>query len=218
MDLEKTLEQCAFTLRPWIGVMDASRHLWDSSRKEIDSFLQAADKLYVARETYKVEKYNTRTQKAEDLMQSTIVRLEEELWHLFRKHSKQLDPKKVIETSSAKTKDGNYVSKPSNFVIIPENLGPSFTEIITRLIKFGSSTSVKSIFKAERKKAVDGIMSSLQLNSMSPEKLLTLSWDELEGQIDSWLLCFLAAIRVVFPSEKFLCDFVIYIPEVKFLF
>ncbi|KAJ8440232.1 hypothetical protein Cgig2_023997 [Carnegiea gigantea] len=155
--------------------------------------------------------------RAEDLLQQALFKLEDEFRALIRRGTDSFDSARPgsLESSDSESEDGLPVAHPvTDFNIIIDAL-PSSTindlnEIAKRMVAVDYGRECSHAYSACRREFLEESLSRLGLQKLSTEEVQKLPWPELEDEIERWCNSAVFSLRVLFPSERRLCDRVFY--------
>lgn len=167
-------------------------------------------------------------QRAENLLQTVMSRLEEELVHILHQHKQYFEPEYMSFRSC-----GSDVAYDESFVSVEEDLqdeaasrrnsdGGESEDYIVDLVHPRVIPHLKSIanmmfasnyaqelcqaFVKARKEALDEYWIILGMETLSMEDVLKMEWKSLHYETKRWIWVMKIIIRVYLPSEKRLCD------------
>ncbi|KAI4364828.1 hypothetical protein MLD38_020868 [Melastoma candidum] len=155
-----------------------------------------------------------------DLLHQAMFRLEDEFRSLMEIGTDSFEPCNNYDNndgfdSEADSADGSEgdipVAEPvTDFDVIIDAL-PSGTigdlhEMAKRMVGAGFGKECCHVYSSCRREFLDESMSRLGLHRFSIEEARTAPWNELEEEIDRWTKAAAVSLRVLFPSERRLCD------------
>lgn len=216
-----TLEDCLSSLDHQISqYLSFDRPLWFDSA-DSSAFLEILDELIATiRDFAPLARENKQLavvlDRAEDLLQSAIFKLEEEFRGLIQRGADSFD---ATRDSSDSDSEGNYdddggaipVAYPvTDFNIVIDAL-PSSTindlhEIAKRMVAVEYGRECSHVYSACRREFLEESLSRLGLQKLSTDDVQKLSWPELEDEIERWCKSAVFSLRILFPSERRLCD------------
>ncbi|KAK8598298.1 hypothetical protein V6N13_094271 [Hibiscus sabdariffa] len=79
-------------------------------------------------------------------------------------------------------------------------------EISKRMIAAGFGKECSHVYSTCRREFLEESMSRLGLQKLSIDEVQKMPWQELEDEIDRWIKAANVALRILFPSERRLCD------------
>ncbi|KAF9592127.1 hypothetical protein IFM89_012556 [Coptis chinensis] len=153
--------------------------------------------------------------RADDLLQQTMFRLEEE-FRLLIERSADLISEASGNLSFDDEEEDNEdepipVAHPiTDYDIIIDAL-PSGTiadlhEISKRMVAAGFGKECAHVYSSCRREFLEESISRLGLMKLSIEEVQKMSWSKLEDEIEKWVKAINVALRILFPSERRLCD------------
>lgn len=153
--------------------------------------------------------------RAEDLLQQALFRLEDEFRGIIHRVTDSFDSvrPRSLESSDSDSDgdDGLPVAHPvTDFNIIIDAL-PAATindlqEIAKRMIAVDYGRECSHVYSACRREFLEESLSRLGLQKLSTEEVQKLPWPELEDEIERWCNSAVFSLRILFPSERRLCD------------
>ncbi|KNA10568.1 hypothetical protein SOVF_143180 [Spinacia oleracea] len=216
-----TLEECITSLDRQISQsLSFDRPLWfdpaDSS-----AFLELLDELIATiRDFTPLARDNkalaVTLDRAEELLQSAIFKLEEEFRGLVQRGADSFDSTRDSSDSDSDgvEDDGGGeipVAHPvTDFNIIIDAL-PAATisdlhEIARRMVAVEYGRECSHVYSACRREFLEESLSRLGLQKLSADEVQKLPWPELEDEIERWCKSAVFSLRILFPSERRLCD------------
>lgn len=167
--------------------------------------------------------------RADDMMQQAMFRIEEEFRSLMERGAESfgLNPQGDAgamnhrfdsEEEDDDDRDFNNgddiqipVAQPlTDYDLIIDAL-PSATindlhEMAKRMLGAGFGKACSHVYSSCRREFLEESMSRLGLQKLSIEEVHKMPWQELEDEIDRWIKAANVALRILFPSERRLCD------------
>ncbi|CAI9776494.1 unnamed protein product [Fraxinus pennsylvanica] len=162
--------------------------------------------------------------RVEDLLQQSMFRLEDEFRSLVERgaesfglthgESSHLDCS-IEDDSGDEDADENEipVAHPIadyNIIIdaLPEGTIRELQEIAKRMVAAGYGKECSRAYSTCRREFLEESLSRLGLQKLSIDEVQKLQWSQLEVEIEKWIKAINAAVRILFPSERRLCDHV----------
>ncbi|KAK6927149.1 Exocyst complex subunit Exo70, C-terminal, partial [Dillenia turbinata] len=163
--------------------------------------------------------------RADDLMQQAMFRLEDEFRSLIDRGSESFALSQLGNGEST----GNFsfdseededdeigedqipVAHPvTDYDIVIDAL-PSITindlhEIARRMVGAGFAKECSHVYGSCRREFLEESLSRLGIQKLSIEEVQKMAWGELEEEIERWIKATNVAVRILFPSERRLCD------------
>ncbi|OVA02815.1 Exocyst complex protein Exo70 [Macleaya cordata] len=168
--------------------------------------------------------------RADDLLQQAMFRLEDEFRWLIERSGEAFDLNRLYENKteaagnfsfdSEDDEDGDVnedgedripVAHPiSDYDIVIDAL-PSGTisdlhEIAKRMVAAGFEKECAHVYSSCRRDFLEESISRLGLQRLSIEEVQKMAWSELEDEIERWIKGANVALRILFPSERRICD------------
>ncbi|CAF1892133.1 hypothetical protein HID58_045995 [Brassica napus] len=156
--------------------------------------------------------------RADEMLQQAMFRVEEEFRSLmergaesFAVNSHRLDSDEEVEGDDDYDGDQIPVAQPlTDYDLIIDAL-PSATindlhEMAKRMLAAGFGKSCSHVYSACRREFLEESVSRLGLKKRSIEEVHKMPWQELEDEIERWIKSANVALRILFPSERRLCD------------
>ncbi|CAB4312414.1 unnamed protein product [Prunus armeniaca] len=172
--------------------------------------------------------------RAEDLMQQAMFRLEDEFRSLVERGGESLELSRAYRGES----NGNLsfdsgddeeeeemigngedhqipTAQPIGDYDIVIDALPSGTindlhEIAKRMVTAGFGKECSHVYSSCRREFLEESLSRLGLHKLSIEEVQKTPWQDLEDEIERWIKSANVALRILFPSERRLCDRVFY--------
>ncbi|KAF8402554.1 hypothetical protein HHK36_010640 [Tetracentron sinense] len=167
--------------------------------------------------------------RADDLLQQAMFRLEEEFRLLIERSGESIDLNRLSDKSesavnfssdSEDEEDGGIngegeeqipIAHPItdyDFVIdaLPSGTINDLHEIAKRMVAAGFGKECSHVYSSCRRDFLEESISRLGLQKLSIEEVQKMPWSELEDEIERWNRAANVALRILFPSERRLCD------------
>ncbi|XP_004294760.1 PREDICTED: exocyst complex component EXO70B1-like [Fragaria vesca subsp. vesca] len=172
--------------------------------------------------------------RAEDLMQQTMFRLEDEFRTLVERGGESLELNRAFRSESNGNSsfddeddedeegvigDGEEHQIPTaqpitDYDIVIDAL-PSGTindlhEIAKRMVAAGFGKECSHVYSSCRREFLEESLSRLGLQKLSIDEVQKMPWQDLEDEIERWIKAANVSLRILFPSERRLVDRVFY--------
>ncbi|CAO2840022.1 unnamed protein product [Amaranthus hypochondriacus] len=218
-----TLEEALTSIDRQIShYLSFERPFW-SNASDASAFLEVVDELIVTIRDFAPLGRDNKSlgvvlDRADDLLQSVIFKLEEEFRGLIHRGVESFDLSRDLSDSDSEGKfdDGEIpVAHPvTDFNIIIDAL-PSATvnelhEIAKRMVFVEYGRECSHVYSACRREFLEESLSRLGLQKLSIDEVQKLPWPELEDEIERWCKSVVFSLRILFPSERRLCDRIFY--------
>eukprot|EP00256_Glycine_max_P031389 XP_006575429.2 uncharacterized protein LOC100816208 [Glycine max] len=79
-------------------------------------------------------------------------------------------------------------------------------EIAKRMVAGGFGKECSHVYSSCRREFLEESVSRLGLQKLSIEEVHKMTWQDLEGEIEKWIKASNVALKILFPSERRLCD------------
>ncbi|BBM98606.1 exocyst complex component 7 [Marchantia polymorpha subsp. ruderalis] len=208
--------------------------IWECSRDEVASYLQAVDELQSVLESLNVSQSNSNSDRqdhAQSLQQVAMQRLEEEFRHMLVNHSESVDPEWLMETllgggsnnsnveeateadvHSSGEEEGEEdvpVARPVadlQLDLLPPEIVSDLSDIARRMIQAGYARDCCQVYTTVRKPVLEESLGRLGVEKLTIDEVQKMPWDTLEGRIKKWIQAMKVSVKVLFASEGRLCD------------
>lgn len=209
------------------GYVTADHSIWSDSA-DAASFLDAVDELIAAIREWNPmandKSVSSCLDRAEDLLQQAMFRLEEEFKTLMEQGTESFDLTSFRNGESANPNyssdsdeelDGEEGDIPvahpiSDYDIVidalPSGIIDDLHEIAKRMVAAGYGKECSHAYSMCRREFLEESLSRLQLQKLSIDEIQKMQWPELEDEIEKWIKAINVALRILFPSERRLCD------------
>ncbi|XP_031122340.1 exocyst complex component EXO70B1 [Ipomoea triloba] len=222
--LERTLKSLDRQISRYVSV---EHPVWSDSA-DSTAFLEAVDELISAIREWtpmgNEKPVASCLDRAEDLLQQAMFRLEDEFKTLMERGSESFDLTNYRNGESANRDfssdseeaddDGGGeipVAHPiTDFDIIIDAL-PAGTisdlhEIAKRMVAAGYGKECSHAYSTSRREFLEESLARLGIQKLSIDEVQKMQWAELEDEIERWMKAINVALRILFPSERRLCD------------
>ncbi|CAI0426628.1 unnamed protein product [Linum tenue] len=151
--------------------------------------------------------------RAEDLIQQAVFRLEDEFRMLMERGGESFE----LNRRRRRDANGEYhdyipVAQPlTDYDVVIDAL-PSGTindlhEIAKRMVAAGFGKECSHVYSSCRRDFLEESVSRLGLQQkLSSEEVQKMPWQDLEDEIEKWIKAANVLLRILFPSERRLCD------------
>ncbi|XP_004500325.1 exocyst complex component EXO70B1-like [Cicer arietinum] len=165
--------------------------------------------------------------RADDMLQQVMFRAGEEFRSLMELGGESFD---LARNNGESTQNGNSlydsnddeeetdgeedltpVAKPvTNYDVVIDALPPStvndLREIARRMLAAGFGKECSHVYVSCRRQFLEESFSRLGLQKLSISEVHKMQWQELEDEIERWIKASNVALKILFPSERRLCD------------
>lgn len=216
--IEQTIKSLDRRLSRYISIHSP---IWSNSA-DVASFLDSVDQLIAAvREWAPLaghKRVSACLDRAEDLLQQTMLRLEDEFRALFERgggssrHPDYSDEDDDVSVEDDDEGDDSIpVAQPVtdyNFLIdaLPVGTVGDLHEIAKRMVAAGYEKECCGVYSGCRREFLERSLSRLGLQKLSIDEVQRMQWTQLEEEIEKWIKAINVALRVLLPSERRLCD------------
>uniref|UniRef100_A0A3Q7HRG5 Exocyst subunit Exo70 family protein n=1 Tax=Solanum lycopersicum TaxID=4081 RepID=A0A3Q7HRG5_SOLLC len=198
--------------------------IFAGDRYEIDRYLQAVDEIQRSMEFATLSDDQN---KANSAIQIAMARLEDEFRNILIAHTNPVEaesltdssplPEEDYEDDSPLTKDlehqesnGSCSYRPTNSIreidLMPSDAIYDLRCIAERMILAGYLRECIQVYGSVRKSAVDSSFRKLGIEKLSIGDIQRLEWEILETKIRRWIRAAKVCVRILFASEKKLCE------------
>jgi hypothetical protein len=158
--------------------------------------------------------------RAEDLMQQAMFRIEEEFrslmerggesYELSRESAGNLSFDSEEEDEEGEDHEIPVAQPVTDYDVVIDAL-PSGTindlhEIAKRMVAAGFGKECSHVYSSCRREFLEESLSRLGLQKLSIDEVHKMPWSDIEEEIERWVKASNVALRILFPSERRLCD------------
>ncbi|CAA0820618.1 Exocyst complex component EXO70B1 [Striga hermonthica] len=203
----------------------ADRPIWSSSA-DSSAFLDAVDRLISAVRDWTPladdKGISSCLDRAEDLLQQSMFRLEDEFRTLAERGAESFD----LTRSESATRDSfsdeedDFDEDGEDFIpvahpvtdydviidALPAGTIGDLHEIAKRMVAAGYVKECSHVYSTSRRDFLEESFSRLGLQKLSIDDVHRMQWTQLEDEIEKWVKAINVALRIFFPSERRLCD------------
>ncbi|CAI9770765.1 unnamed protein product [Fraxinus pennsylvanica] len=156
--------------------------------------------------------------RAEDLLQQSMFRLEDEFRSLVERGADSFDLTlgdsthlDCLDEDESGDENEIPVAHPItdyNIIIdaLPAGTIGDLQEIAKRMVAAGYGKECSHAYSTCRREFLEESLSRLGLQKLSIDEVQKLLWTQLEDEIEKWIKAINVALRILFPSERRLCD------------
>ncbi|KAL6003049.1 hypothetical protein ACLOJK_023272 [Asimina triloba] len=227
-----TLDQTVKSLdRRISSFVSSDRPIW-SDAADSAAFLQTIDELLATIRDWdplaSEKPIAARLGRADELLQQAMFRLEDEFRAVIEQsgESHPFDPdrrrQKSYDFDSEDDDDDANVSGGGDDSLIPvAHPVPDYDvvidampagaigdlhEMVKRMVAAGFAKECSHVYSSYRREFLEESLARLGLQKRSIEEVQKMPWTDLEEEIDRWIRAANVALRILFPSERRLCD------------
>ncbi|VFQ76620.1 unnamed protein product [Cuscuta campestris] len=224
--LDRTLKSLDRQISRYVSV---EHPVWSDSADSI-AFLEAVDQLISAIRDWtpmgNEKPVAACLDRAEDLLQQAMFRLEDEFKTLMERGAESFDLTRYktrdsatadysSDSEDADDDDDDDAEIPvahpiSNYDIIIDAL-PAGTigdlhEIAKRMVAAGYGKECSHAYSTSRRDFLEESLARLCIQKLSIDEVQKMQWTELEDEIERWMKAVNVSVRILFPSERRLSD------------
>ncbi|KAJ6932817.1 exocyst complex component EXO70A1-like [Populus alba x Populus x berolinensis] len=199
------------------------RMIFDGDRQEVDLYLQAVDDIQKSMSSTSISSdhhgQDSNDNKVTSAIQIAMARLEDEFRNILINHTSPVELDSLIisdraslnhSTSSRADSTNSSVSYRSCSIreidLIPLEAVADLQSIAKRMISAGYFRECIQVYGSVRKSAVDASFRRLGIEKLSIGDIQRLEWETLETKIRRWIRAAKVCVRILFASEKQLCE------------
>ncbi|XP_073270730.1 exocyst complex component EXO70B1-like [Primulina huaijiensis] len=208
------------------GYISLDRSIWSNSA-DSSAFLDSVDQLIASVRNWTPladdKNISSYLDRAEDLLQQSMFRLEDEFRTLVERGADSFDSTRgesahhhdyyYSDDDGSVEDDDNFIplAQPvTDYDIIIDAL-PAGTigdlhEIAKRMVVAGYLKECSHVYSTYRREFLEESFSRLGLQKLSIDEVQKMQWAQLEDEIEKWVKAIKVALRILFPSERRLCD------------
>ncbi|CAN4128369.1 unnamed protein product [Withania somnifera] len=220
-----SLERILKSLHRQISRQMSTEHpIWSDSTDSA-AFLDSVDELLAT-----IREWNPMTNdksvsacldKAENLLQQAMFRLEEEFRTLIQRAAESVvltryqngEHLNDYSSESEEAEDDSeipiaYPVTDYDILIeaLPAGIISDLHEIAKRMVAAGYGKECSHAYSVCRREFLEESINRLGLQKLSIDEVQKMQWTELEDEIEKWVKAVNVALRILFPSERRLCD------------
>lgn len=221
-DLETNLASADRIISCWDS-KSSKTMLFQSSRKEANEYLAAVDGLRHLMENLIVtHRSSPKLVRAQRLMEMSMARLEKEFRRILSANVKPTmtpddgdwshgssDNWSMDEGGSGSDPRGSWNSNADEICeidMIPLNAVQDLRSIAKRMVAGGYGNECVRIYGLIRKPVIEGCLNRIGVDRLSTSDVQKIEWEILDFKIKNWIRSVRIAVRILFASEKRLCD------------
>eukprot|EP00246_Nothoceros_aenigmaticus_P013465 TRINITY_DN464_c0_g1_i1.p1 TRINITY_DN464_c0_g1~~TRINITY_DN464_c0_g1_i1.p1 ORF type:complete len:672 (-),score=145.52 TRINITY_DN464_c0_g1_i1:382-2397(-) len=217
--------------------------IWDCPQEEINTYLQAVDDVQGIFDSLSHTNNTALASRAQTLVQLAMARLEEEFRHMLVQRSESVSPDWLLDhfsdsfKSTANAEDSVEVASQVEFgdeegdeevpvadpvgdsfgptlYLLPPDIVPDLHDIAQRMVKAGYQRECCQVYATVRKTVLEESLYRLGVEKTSIDEVQKMTWESLESKIKKWIQAMKVAVKVLFASERRLCDQIV-LPPVR---
>ncbi|MED6188343.1 hypothetical protein PIB30_085036 [Stylosanthes scabra] len=213
------LEQTLHALDERISRHVSSRN--NENNREIFSlntvaFLAAVDELIATINRWKPlaadETVNACLSRADDMLRQAMLLAEDEFRSLMNESTRNssFDSDEGGEFEEGDEACGSGVERAAGddvvIDVLPAGTVIDLREIATRMVEAGFGNSCARVYGGCRREFLEESFSRLGFRNLSASEIQEMPWQDLEDEIERWINASNVSLRILFPSERRLCD------------
>ncbi|KAL8525806.1 hypothetical protein ACS0TY_015157 [Phlomoides rotata] len=226
---DEGVEQTLNSLDRQISRFTTADHPIWANTADSAAFIDAVDQLIASVRDWTPladdKKISACLDRAEDLLQQSMFRLEDEFRTLVERGAESFDLTRSESTHahpdfSDDDDDNDFADGDENFIPVAQPITdydividalPSGTiadlhEIAKRMVAAGYLKECSHAYSTCRREFLEESFSRLGLQKLSIDDVQKMQWTQLEDEIEKWMKAINVALRILFPSERRLCD------------
>lgn len=206
------------------------RMIFEGDRLEADRYLRAVDEIQRSMESAYVSSPDQN--KVNGAIQIAMARLEDEFRNILLIHTNPLEPESLYDPNASTRSRfstescGDYsvedyqeeddlgnsipsyrsTSSIHEMDLVPPEAVQDLRSIAERMILAGYLRECIQVYGSVRKSAIDASFRRLGIEKLSIGDVQRLEWDALEAKIRRWIRAAKVCVRILFASEKVLCE------------
>ncbi|KAF7125001.1 hypothetical protein RHSIM_Rhsim12G0211400 [Rhododendron simsii] len=198
-------------------------------RHVINQYLNAVDEIQRSLESGTLTEYDNQS-KAKTAIRIAMARLEDEFRNLLTAHTSPIETDCLIDPNSSfkrtcstselhdqsfAVEEGGegitcvsyqFANRICEIDLIPSEVISDLRSIAERMISAGYLRECVQVCLGVRKSCVDASMVLLGIEKLSIDDIQWMEWENLEANIRWWIRAARVSIRIIFASEKKLCE------------
>ncbi|KAJ7298703.1 hypothetical protein O6H91_Y478400 [Diphasiastrum complanatum] len=226
--------------------------IWDEHPQEGERYLKAVDEVQSMLESMSVSESGVSVDRAQNLLQLGMARLEVEFRHVLETNSRSEDPDTLLDyltLSSLVLRSTSNGEEPAGFIplaapsfssnqcepaeaassssddededvpvaepvtgvtieLLPSTVVSDLHEIAQRMVLSGYKRECYQVYGSVRKAALEGSLQGLGVEKLSIDEVQKMTREVLEGRIKEWIQAVKVGLKVLFASERQLCEVV----------
>jgi exocyst complex protein 7 len=233
-NIDGTLEAAKSVLHQFEISRQVENKVLEGPKSDFGGFLAACDELHKNVEYLMLNRSlkasDTALNQARDLFNVGMSRLEEEFRVLLTNNSKPADPDRLMKTLPIPGKPAPpeavqngggeevkllltntpYNDKALNPPVLPVLMSPKvvpqLAEMAQRLVAAGLHQQCLKTYREVRASNLEQSLRELGVERLSKDDIMKMPWESLEGKITNWIQYMRIAIKLLFSTERKLCD------------
>lgn len=206
------------------------RMIFEGDRLEADRYLRAVDEIQRSLELASISSPDQN--KVNGAIQIAMARLEDEFRNILLIHTSPLEPESLTDPNASSrsrfstessgdfsvddyqeeddlgsvTHSYRSTSSIHEMDLVPPEAIQDLRSIAERMILAGYLRECIQVYGSVRKSAIDASFRKLGIEKLSIGDVQRLEWDALEAKIRRWIRAAKVCVRILFASEKVLCE------------
>ncbi|KAM0895604.1 hypothetical protein ACQ4PT_023735 [Festuca glaucescens] len=216
-NVAKSLQAVQDIVRQFDLVREAESVILDGPSKGISAYLDAVDKLRGA-EDFFTSKISCKAgddvlKRVDELLPKAAVELETEFSRLLSKCSKPVELELLFnclpshssseDSAKARLNAGAACSLPT---LVDPRYMPLLSKLVQKSVELGHHKQFLRIYRDIRSSTLELTLKQLGVEYVTAEEVHNVQIESLNGKIAQWVQCLQIAVKLLFASERILCD------------
>lgn len=214
----------------------SQRWIFECPHEEAETYFDAVDEALTLLESLRSSNRDPGSlDRAQNILQRAMTRLEDELRHMLERYSEPVDPDWLLdsllagsfkdpldevvdpESDSSEEDDADGedvpVARPveeyqTTVDLLPPEVAQDVCDIVQRLIAGGYKRECCQVYVSLRKAVLEESLYSLGVERLTIDEVQRMPWENQEDRIKKWNQAMKVGVKVLFASEKQLCEMV----------
>ncbi|EFJ22152.1 hypothetical protein SELMODRAFT_232778 [Selaginella moellendorffii] len=204
-----------------------TKMIWDSNDDAVD-YLHAVDEVQNILESLSLSQRRAGVERAQTLLHVSMARLEDEFRCLLETTSGPVDPERLLDSFASSSMaaaasssfnsncddDGEGSSIAGTYLtdlnpvieLLPPDVVESLNDIAKRLVQGHCKLECCQIYGSVRKVVLEESLQRLGMDRLGIDETQRMPWELLQNKIKKWIQVMDVGVKVLFASERQLCD------------
>lgn len=190
-------------------VREAESVILESPCKGLTGYLEAVDKLKGAEDFFTSKRIGTAgddaLKRVDELLRKAAAELENEFNRVLSECSKPVELEHLLSylPSHSQLNPGAVCSLPT---LVDPRCVPLLSKLTQKSVELGCHKQFVKIYRDTRSSTLELTLKQLGVEYVTAEELQTAQAESPNAKIAHWIQCLQIAVKLLFPSERALCD------------
>ncbi|KAF7020017.1 hypothetical protein CFC21_033140 [Triticum aestivum] len=216
-NVARSLRAVEAVVRHLDAVREAESVILESASKGVTAYLDAVDNLKSAEDFFTSKRIgkagDDALKRVDELLRKAAAELENEFSRVLSECSKPVELEQLLKClpSRSSAKDSaESQPNPGAVLSLPTLIDPRYVPRLSKLaqksVQLGCHKQFVKIYRDTRSSTLELTLKQLGVEYVTAEEVQTAQAESRDAKITHWIRCLQIAVKLLFPSERALCD------------